>query len=116
MTTEKYIGMNRETGKALTGLEHIQQSIRDILVTPIGSRVMRRKYGSLLSALIDQPQNAALRLQIMSACYVAIIQWEPRVRLTGISFESDFNGGMMVELTGNRTDTAQSFSLTVPVS
>lgn len=48
MTTEKYIGMNRETGKALTGIEHIQQSIRDILVTPIGSRVMRRKYGSAL--------------------------------------------------------------------
>ena len=116
MTTAKYIGMNRDTGEALTDLDHIRQSVRDILITPLGSRVMRRNYGSLLSALIDQPQNDALRLQIMSACYVAILQWEPRVRLTAINFESNFNGGMVVELTGTRADTTQPFSLTVPVS
>ena len=116
MTTAKYIGMTRETGRAITDIDHIRQSIRDILVTPIGTRVMRREYGSLLSALIDQPQNEALRLQIMSACYVAILRWEPRVRLTAISFESDFNGAMVVELTGERNDTTQPFSLTVPVS
>jgi phage baseplate assembly protein W len=48
--------------------------VRDILVTPIGSRIMRREYGSL-SALIDQPQTPALRLQIMAACYSAIQKW-----------------------------------------
>ncbi|WP_182630327.1 GPW/gp25 family protein [Pantoea hericii] len=116
MTTAKYIGLNRETGGALTDLDHIRQSISDIFLTPIGSRVMRREYGSLLSALIDQPQNEALRLQIMSACYLAILKWEPRVKLTAISFESDINGAMVVELSGNRTDTAHPFSLTVPVS
>ena len=61
--------------------------MRDILVTPIGSRVMRREYGSLLSALIDKPQTKALRLQIMAACYFAIQKWEPRVSLTSITFE-----------------------------
>ncbi|MEH6397702.1 GPW/gp25 family protein [Pantoea sp. Haah2121] len=116
MTTAKYIGMNRETGGALTDLDHIRQSVRDILLTPLGTRVMRRQYGSLLSALIDQPQNEALRLQIMSACYMAILKWEPRVTLSAISFESDINGAMVVELSGNRTDNAQPFSLTVPVS
>ncbi len=116
MTTAKYTGMSRENGGALDDLDHIRQSIRDILTTPLGSRVMRRHYGSLLSALIDQPQNEALRLQIMSACYVAILQWEPRVTLTAINFSSDFNGAMVVELTGTRADSAQSLSLTVPVS
>lgn len=116
MTAAKYTGMSRETGAELTDIDHIRQSVRDILLTPIGSRVMRRNYGSLLSALIDQPQNEALRLQIMSACYMAILQWEPRIRLTGISYESAFDGGMVVEITGSRTDTAQDFSLTVPVS
>lgn len=114
--TVRYSGMSRDTGGALTDLDHIRQSVRDILLTPVGSRVMRRSYGSLLSSLIDQPQNEALRLQIMSACYMAILQWEPRVRLTGISYESAFDGGMVVEITGSRTDTAQDFSLTVPVS
>lgn len=114
--TAKYTGMSRETGAALSDLDHIRQSVRDILLTPVGTRVMRRSYGSLLSALIDQPQNAALRLQIMSACYMAILQWEPRLKLTGIRYESAFDGGMVVEITGSRTDTAQDFSLTVPVS
>lgn len=116
MTTAKYIGMNRETGRAITDIDHIRQSIRDILITPVGTRVMRREYGSLLSALIDQPQNEALRLQIMAACYVAILRWEPRVKLTGITYESDYNGAMVVELTGERNDTTQPFSLTIPVS
>lgn len=114
--TVRYSGMSRDTGGTLADLDHIRQSVRDILLTPVGSRVMRRSYGSLLSALIDQPQNEALRLQIMSACYMAILQWEPRVRLIGISYESAFDGGMVVEITGSRTDTAQDFSLTVPVS
>ena len=116
MTAENYTGMSRDTGEALADLEHIRQSVRDILTTPIGSRIMRRSYGSLLSALIDQPQNAALRLQIMSACYMAILQWEPRIKLTSISYEPAFDGGMVVEITGSRTDTTQDFSLTVPVS
>ncbi|MGD8162475.1 GPW/gp25 family protein [Pantoea sp. FN0307] len=116
MITAQYTGMSRNTGEALADLEHIRQSVRDILTTPIGSRIMRRSYGSLLSALIDQPQNAALRLQIMSACYMAILQWEPRIKLTSISYEPAFDGGMAVEITGSRTDTAQDFSLTVPVS
>lgn len=53
---------------------------------------------------------------MMSACYMAILQWEPRITLTGITYESAFDCGMVVELTGTRADTAQDFSLTVPVS
>lgn len=115
MSGEKYIGMNRETGAAITDVEHIRQSLRDILITPQGTRVMRREYGSLLSVLIDQPQNPALRLKIMSACYMAILRWEPRVTLTTINYEPG-NGSAVVELTGTRADTGAGFTLTVPVS
>ncbi len=74
MMTAKYIGMNREIGGTLTDPDHFRQSVCDILLTPVGTRVMRRQYGSLLSTLIDQPQNEALRLQIMSACYMAFLR------------------------------------------
>ncbi|EDJ4804012.1 baseplate assembly protein, partial [Salmonella enterica] len=47
--TARYMGMNRNTGLAISDSEHIGQSMRDILLTPVGSRVMRREYGSLLS-------------------------------------------------------------------
>ncbi|BBQ79534.1 hypothetical protein WP3W18E01_35020 [Raoultella ornithinolytica] len=63
--------MNRDNGKTITETDHLRQSVHDILLTPQGSRLARWEYGSLLSALIDQPQNPALRLQIMSAVYVA---------------------------------------------
>ncbi|MEX0633615.1 phage baseplate assembly protein V [Serratia ureilytica] len=57
MNNAKFLGMNRGNGRAIADLEHIRQSVSDILITPIGSRVMRRSYGSLLSELLDQPQN-----------------------------------------------------------
>lgn len=114
--TARYMGMNRNTGLAINDSEHISQSMRDILLTPVGSRVMRREYGSLLSALIDMPQNPALRLQIMVACYSAIQKWEPRIRLTSISFERGDTGEMYVDITGMRTDTGASVSTTVSLS
>lgn len=116
MSRAAYTGMQRDTGEAVADLAHISQSVQDILTTPVGSRVMRRTYGSLLSSLIDQPNNPALRLQIMSACYMALLQWEPRVQLTSISYESTFDGKMTVDITGNRTDTASNFNLSIPVS
>lgn len=114
--TARYQGMNRNTGLGISDTEHISQSMRDILLTPVGSRVMRREYGSLLSALIDMPQNPALRLQIMVACYSAIQKWEPRIRLTAISFETGDAGEMYVDVTGMRTDTGASVSTTVSLS
>ena len=53
------MGMNAATGRALSGLDHIRQSIAEILTTPIGSRLMRRRYGSEVPELIDQPLNSA---------------------------------------------------------
>ncbi|HGU6735407.1 TPA: GPW/gp25 family protein [Klebsiella pneumoniae] len=114
--TARYQGMNRNTGLGISDTEHISQSMRDILLTPVGSRVMRREYGSLLSVLIDMPQNPALRLQIMVACYSAIQKWEPRIRLTAISFETGDAGEMYVDITGMRTDTGASVSTTVSLS
>lgn len=114
--TARYQGMNRNTGLGISDTEHISQSMRDILLTPVGSRVMRREYGSLLSALIDMPQNPALRLQIMVACYSAIQKWEPRIRLTAISFETGDAGEMYADITGMRTDTGASVSTTVSLS
>ena len=45
-------GMSAQTGAPLDGGERLAQSVRDILTTPIGSRVMRRDYGSQIFELI----------------------------------------------------------------
>lgn len=114
--TVRYLGMNRNDGRAITDADHISQSLSDVLRTPIGSRVMRRDYGSLLSAMIDQPQTPALELQIMAACYMAVLKWEPRITLTALTTERQFSGQMVVNLTGQHVDTGESLSLTIPVS
>jgi phage baseplate assembly protein W len=77
-------GMNRHTGRTLDGLDHIRQSMVDILTTPIGSRVMRRDYGSLLPELIDQPLTEATLLQAYAAIVMALLRWEPRIRIERI--------------------------------
>ena len=110
------IGMDARSGAFSDDLAHLRQSIADVLTTPIGSRVQRREYGSLLPELIDQPFNDETRLRLFGATATALMRWEPRISLTAINFESAFDGGMVVEITGSRTDTAQDFSLTVPVS
>ncbi|EBA1889678.1 TPA: GPW/gp25 family protein [Enterobacter asburiae] len=101
-----YIGMSRNDGQAIADTDHLRQSVRDILLTPQGSRLARREYGSLLSALIDQPQNPALCLQIMSAVYVALNRWEPRLTLDSITINGNFDGSMVVELTGHSNNGA----------
>ncbi|ECV7916638.1 baseplate assembly protein [Salmonella enterica subsp. enterica serovar Typhi] len=101
-----YIGMSRNDGQVIADTDHLRQSVRDILLTPQSSRLARREYGSLLSALIDQPQNPALRLQIMSAVYVALNRWEPRLTPDSITINGNFDGSMVVELTGQRNNGA----------
>lgn len=101
-----YIGMSRNDGQVIADTDHLRQSVRDILLTPQGSRLARREYGSLLSALIDQPQNPALCLQIMSAVYVALNRWEPRLTLDSITINGNFDGSMVVELTGHSNNGA----------
>lgn len=75
-------GMHRTTGRQLDGIAHIRQSIADILTTPLGSRIMRRDYGSLIPELIDHPDNGANRVRLYAACFTAIIKWEPRIKLS----------------------------------
>lgn len=94
------LGMNATTGRALSGLAHIRQSITDILTTPVGSRLMRRRYGSEVSELMDQPLNSATVLRIYAATAYAIRLWEPRISLTGLQFETGEAGEAALILDG----------------
>ncbi len=75
--TTRYTGMNPDGTGNLNDMEHLKQSVRDILTTPLASRVMRREYGSLVPDLIDEPMNNTTRLQCMSAAVIALTRWEP---------------------------------------
>ena len=66
------LGINAQTGQPLAGIDHLRQSIRDILTTRIGTRVMREDFGSLIPDLIDYPQTPALDMQLSAAAFMAI--------------------------------------------
>ena len=80
--------MNRATGRRITAADHLRQSVADIITTPIGSRVMRRDFGSMIPDLIDKPLNGKTRMQVMAACVMAIQAWEPRVDLSSIQLQA----------------------------
>jgi hypothetical protein len=110
------IGMSNHTGRALAGNAHIAQSIADILTTPIGSRVMRREYGSNLPDLIDWPHNGATRLQAYAATAMALMRWETRIRLSRVQLSLGGQPGEAVlDLEGTVTDTNEPLNLRVPL-
>ena len=77
-------GMNVQTGYQVSGIEHLRQSITDILSTPIGSRVMRREYGSRLFELVDTPATRATVVDLYAATAEALAKWEPRFKLSRV--------------------------------
>lgn len=106
--TAKYTGMNQAGTGTLSDSDHLWQSVKDVLLTPLGSRVMRRTYGSLLLDLLDEPQNETTRLQLMSATVIALTQWEPRIALNQVDVNFSESGAVTVGLSGLITTTMQA--------
>lgn len=93
-------GIGVQNGKNLGGIAHLRQSIRDILTTPKGARVMRRDYGSDLFKLIDAPTNAATMAAIRAETADALARWEPRFKLTSVKIVTASPGNVTLDLTG----------------
>lgn len=93
-------GMNAQTGEALSGIEHLKQSIHDILSTPVGTRVMRRSYGSRLMYLLDGPMNTMLIAEIQMAVVEALNNYEPRIKTTRVIVEGTESGQVNLTIEG----------------
>lgn len=74
-------GLNQNDGNLLSNEAHLRQSITDILSTPLGSRVLRRNYGSRLYELIDAPITRQTAIEFTVATADALLRWEPRIRV-----------------------------------
>lgn len=92
-------GMDRRTGRKLRGIDHLWQSVEDILTTRIGSRVMRRDYGSNLPNLIDEPYNEETHIDMIADTADAIAKWETRFDVTSVQLTHTYvNGKAKVEI------------------
>ncbi|WP_341822218.1 GPW/gp25 family protein [Wolbachia endosymbiont (group A) of Clivina fossor] len=101
-------GMNASTGKELEGIEHLKQSIIDILTTPIGSRIMRRNYGSRLFELVDKPINRDFTLEIYAATAGALEKWEKRFKLEKVKITEVKEGKVTIALEGIYTPNGEN--------
>lgn len=94
------IGLDRRTGQPLTGLDHLKQSIEDILTTPLGSRRMRPDYGSNLRRFVDMPVNEGWKSAVQAEVARALGRWEPRIQLERVQVVSVLGGQIGLQLTG----------------
>lgn len=104
-------GTSVATGQAVSGVDHLRQSVADILTTPIGSRLMRRDYGSDLPALIDQPDNAATQVRVYAAAATALMRWEPRLRLQKLRTSRNRAGQLVLDVQGQYLDEGRAVTL-----
>jgi uncharacterized protein len=109
-------GMNATTGRAITDLDHLYQSIAKILTTPLASCVKRRPFGSALPDLVDAPFNGATRTRLYAAVATALMKWEPRVTLTRVQLATEGSGGadeQVIDLEGYTAESGDAVRTSV---
>ncbi len=74
-------------GQFIKASEHstIEASIKLILSTATGERLMRPDFGSTLHTFLFKPVNDSNRAQMSSAVKIALQRWEPRIKISQIT-------------------------------
>ena len=103
--------MNINTGRSIEDMEHLRQSITNILSTPIGSRIMRRDYGSRLFKRLDAPLTGELLAEIYADVVEALFSYEPRFEVTNVSVVSMDQGHLILDVTGKYLITGEDITL-----
>ena len=107
------IGMDRHTGLPISGIDHLMQSIEDILTTPIGSRLMRPEYGSSIRHFVDLPVSEGWKSAVQAEAARALNRWEPRLDLTRVQVLSVLNGRITFRLSGTYKGDSELLEVTV---
>ncbi|WP_394849952.1 GPW/gp25 family protein [Pendulispora brunnea] len=71
------------------GQDDIEESIRVIIGTRLGERVMRAGFGSEVPALLFEPATSATASRIADAIAAALTRWEPRIDVIAVTVIPD---------------------------
>ncbi len=80
------------------GPEDLDRSIRVVLLTAPGERVMRPQFGCRIWDLLFEPVNANLLGLISEAVRDALAQWEPRIEVEDVQPVQDDDDGALVRI------------------
>ena len=78
------------------GFAKIEESIRIILGTQYGERVMRPTFGCNLQSLVFAPNNAATANLATYYVREGLMRWEPRIDLIGVTVTNDNTRGLLL--------------------
>lgn len=98
-----------------SGDDKVRQNLRQLLLTRLGERVMRRDYGSSLKRRVQTPNDGNLRTLLKHELEQSIRQFLPMVRLTApLRFRS--SGSELFVVIEYRTELSRiAESLELPV-
>jgi phage baseplate assembly protein W len=98
------------------GERDIEQSIRIILETLPGERVMRPEFGCKAKLLLFAPQNGATHSLLSLYVEQALARWEPRIQLESVSSGADpaHDGVLQCSIAYTIKDTHDRRSIVYP--
>ena len=76
--------------------EKVRQSMRVILGTQRGERLMRPNFGANLKSLVFAPNNAATANLARFYVEEALRTWEPRILVDEVHVQNDNQGGQLL--------------------
>ncbi len=82
------------------GERDIEQSIRIILSTRPGERVMRPEFGCRAYELLFEPRNVATQALMQQYVIQALTRWEPRIEVINVEvfIDNDTDGALLVKV------------------
>ena len=99
----------------VTGAEEIEQSIRIILGTMPGERVMRPTFGCQAHELLFEPRNATTFGLLQDYVREALLMWEPRIEVKNVFVvNEDSPSALLAEIEYEIKATHDSRSIVYP--
>jgi hypothetical protein len=116
-------GIDRWTGRPLSGWAHCKQSLGVIFTTLLATRVMRRTFGFAGIELLGRNLTPQLLMRWYMAIVIAVELWEPRYRVRAFRFPAAGNspshlrqGQAQIEIDGDYMPNALEGDYTVASS
>jgi Bacteriophage baseplate protein W len=78
------------------GEDNVRESIRLILMTEPGERLLREEFGCGLRRFLFEPNTVTTRQLIRERIIKAVTRWEPRVTIDDVTVETDAGNPRLV--------------------
>jgi uncharacterized protein len=100
----------------VSGIEDVCQSLRILLDTALGERVMQPKYGANLENMVFEPMNTAILTYIEDIVRTAIVYHEARIKLIAVnmSTEMQYEGRVDINIVFELRSTNTRFNFVYP--